>query len=57
MNLPDGVTFDVDSYTLKPYFRSTLDSIAGSLKQYPDSLIDVYGHTDSTGSASYNQTL
>jgi len=57
VNLPDGVTFDVNSSTLKPQFRSTLDQIAGSLNQYPNSLIDVYGHTDSTGSDQYNQAL
>ncbi len=57
VNLPEGVTFDVGSYTLKPQFRATLDTVANSLKQYPDSLIDVYGHTDSTGSDAYNQTL
>jgi len=57
VNLPDGVTFDVGSYTLRPEFRDTLDKIAGSMAQYPSSLIDVYGHTDSTGSDAYNQTL
>jgi outer membrane protein OmpA-like peptidoglycan-associated protein len=57
VNLPDGVTFDVDSSTLKPQFRTTLDRIADSMVRYPDSLIDVYGHTDSTGSDSYNQSL
>ena len=57
VNLPDGVTFDVGSATLKPAFRSTLDDVAGSLTQYPNSLIDVYGHTDSTGSDSFNQSL
>ena len=57
VNLPEGVTFDVGSYSLKPQFRATLDKVAESLKQYPDSLIDVYGHTDSTGSEAYNQTL
>lgn len=57
VNLPEGVTFDVGSYTLKPDFRATLDKVADSLKQYPNSLIDVYGHTDSTGSEAYNQTL
>lgn len=57
VNLPDGVTFDVDSSTLKPQFRTTLDQIGQSLQQYPDSLIDVYGHTDSTGSDQYNQAL
>ena len=57
VNLPEGVTFDVGSYTLKPQFRATLDRVAESLRQYPDSLIDVYGHTDSTGSDAFNQTL
>ncbi len=57
VNLPDGVTFDVASYTLKPSFRATLDQVADSLIKYPNSLIDVYGHTDSTGSDAYNQTL
>jgi outer membrane protein OmpA-like peptidoglycan-associated protein len=57
VNLPEGVTFDIGSYSLKPEFRATLDKVADSLKQYPDSLIDVYGHTDSTGSDAYNQTL
>jgi outer membrane protein OmpA-like peptidoglycan-associated protein len=57
VNLPEGVTFDVGSTMLKPQFRSTLDEISGSLKQYPNSLIDVYGHTDSTGSDAFNQTL
>jgi outer membrane protein OmpA-like peptidoglycan-associated protein len=57
VNLPDGVTFDTSSYTLKPEFRSTLTDIANNLTQNPNSLIDVYGHTDSTGSAAYNQTL
>ena len=57
VNLPDGVTFDVASSTLKPEFRATLDKVAQSLIQYPNSLVDVYGHTDSTGSDAYNQTL
>ncbi len=57
VNLPEGVTFDVGSYTLKPQFRTTLDGIAQNLSQYPNSLIDVYGHTDSTGSDAFNQTL
>ncbi|MFA7588196.1 MAG: OmpA family protein [Novosphingobium sp.] len=57
VNLPDGVTFDVGSYSLKPEFRATLDQIAQSMTQYPNSLIDVYGHTDSTGSDAFNQTL
>ena len=57
VNLPDGVTFAVNSATINPAFRDTLDTVANSMQAYPDSLIDVYGHTDSTGSDSYNQAL
>lgn len=57
VNLPGGVTFDTDSTVLKPGFTATLDQIAASLNKYPNSLVDVYGHTDSTGSDAYNQTL
>ncbi len=57
VNLPDGVTFAVDSSTISPTFQGTLDQIANSLTQYPDSLIDVMGHTDSTGSDQYNLEL
>jgi len=57
VNLPNGVTFDTDSTVIKPGFRDTLDTLAASLNKYPNSLIDVYGHTDSTGSDAYNQTL
>jgi outer membrane protein OmpA-like peptidoglycan-associated protein len=57
VNLPNGVTFDTDSTVIKPAFRDTLDRVANSMVQYPNSLIDVYGHTDSTGSDTYNQTL
>jgi len=57
VNLPNGVTFDTDSTLIKPGFRDTLDTVAASLNKYPNSLIDVYGHTDATGTDAYNQTL
>lgn len=56
VNLPD-VTFAVDSSTITPSFQNTLDSVAQSMITYPNSLIDVMGHTDSTGSESYNLDL
>jgi outer membrane protein OmpA-like peptidoglycan-associated protein len=56
VNLPD-VTFAVDSTTITPTFQSALDQVAQSLTKYPNSLIDVMGHTDSTGSDSYNLDL
>jgi len=57
VNLPNGVTFPVDSTTISPSFQATLNAIASSMIQYPNSLIDVYGHTDSTGSDQYNLDL
>lgn len=56
VNLPD-VTFAVDSTTISPAFRTELDEVAQSLITYPSSLVDVMGHTDSTGSDAYNLDL
>jgi outer membrane protein OmpA-like peptidoglycan-associated protein len=56
LNLPD-VTFAVDSTEISPSFQTALDKVAQSMVQYPDSLVDVYGHTDSTGSDQYNLDL
>lgn len=56
VNLPD-VTFAFDSTTISPSFRAALDEVAASLQKYPNSLVDVMGHTDSTGSDSYNLDL
>ena len=57
VNLPDGVTFATGSATISPGFRAILDDVAASLTQYPNSLVDVYGHTDTVGSTSSNQAL
>ena len=57
VNLPDGVTFATGSYTITPGFRDLLDRVADSLRQYPNSLVDVYGHTDTTGPSDVNQRL
>ena len=56
LNLPD-VTFAVDSTAISPSMRNTLDGVAQSMVNYPNSLIDVMGHTDSTGSEQYNLDL
>ncbi len=56
VNLPD-VTFAVNSSTISPTMRQTLDGVAQSMVNYPNSLIDVMGHTDSTGSDAYNLNL
>lgn len=57
LNMPGDVTFDTSSATIQPQFRSALDQVAATLREYPSTYIDVYGHTDSRGSEAYNQAL
>jgi outer membrane protein OmpA-like peptidoglycan-associated protein len=56
LTLANEVSFDVDSITIKPAFRPSLAKAADVLKQY-DTEITIVGHTDSSGSESYNQSL
>lgn len=57
VRLPDGVTFATGSASINPGFYESLSAVAASLKKYPNSLIDVYGFTDTTGSDALNQRL
>ncbi|UIP07405.1 OmpA family protein [Erythrobacter sp. SDW2] len=57
VRLPDGVTFASGSASINPGFYTTLDAVADSLIKYPNSLVDVYGFTDTTGSDALNQRL
>ena len=49
--------FDFDSSTLKPGAYTEIARVANVLNKYPQTTIRVEGHTDSTGSETYNQTL
>ncbi len=57
VSFPANVTFGVDSAAIRPGFYRTLDDVSGTLNRYPQSYLDVVGHTDSTGSEAYNQAL
>ena len=57
VRLPDGVTFASGSADINPGFYDTLNTVADSLIKYPNSLVDVYGFTDTTGSTALNQRL
>jgi len=57
LRMPSGITFPVDSYAIQPHFQQTLNEVAMTLATYNQTYIDVLGHTDSTGSDAYNQTL
>ncbi|MBN1548888.1 MAG: OmpA family protein [Syntrophaceae bacterium] len=51
------VTFDTNSTIVRPGLYSEIDRVAGVIKQYPETLIRVEGHTDSVGSEEYNMDL
>lgn len=57
LNMPGNVTFGVDSADLRPEFFDVLDSVALVVDEFDQTLIEVAGHTDSTGSTAYNQQL
>ena len=57
LNMPSNITFDSDQSAVKPAFYQTLNSVALVLQKFNRSLVDVSGHTDSTGSDAYNLTL
>lgn len=57
LNMPGNVTFATDSAGLNAEFFDVLNSVSLVVNEYEQTVIEVAGHTDSTGSDAYNQTL
>ena len=57
LSMPGNITFGVDSSDINSGFYETLDSVALVLVEYKKTLVEVAGHTDSTGTAEHNQSL
>lgn len=57
LNMPGNVTFEVDRSDVNAGFYQVLDSVAVVLNRFDQTMIEVAGHTDSTGAASYNLEL
>jgi len=57
INLSSEASFDVNQAGLKPPFYPSLDKLAEVIGKYDQTMINVIGHTDSTGGAEYNQVL
>lgn len=55
--VPGAISFATNSAQLTPNFYESLNKVATSLNEFPDSAVQIVGHTDSTGAASYNQQL
>lgn len=57
LNMPSNITFATDSASVNSAFHPTLNSVALVLERFNRTLVDVYGHTDSTGDDNYNLKL
>jgi len=57
LNMPGNITFATDSADLNAGFYDVLSSVALVLNEFEQTVIEVAGHTDSTGSDEYNQRL
>ncbi len=57
LNIPGDVLFATNQYQINSSFYTTLNSVAQTMQQYPETIVHVYGYTDSVGTDSYNQGL
>ena len=57
LNMPGNITFATDSSDLSPAFFDVLNSVGKVLTEFDQTVVEVAGHTDSTGSDAYNQGL
>lgn len=57
VRVKDQLAFDSGSSEIKPGAYTTIADIAQILNRYPETVVRIHGHTDSTGSENFNQTL
>jgi outer membrane protein OmpA-like peptidoglycan-associated protein len=57
LNMPGNITFATNSSDLSPQFYNVLTSVSKVLDEFESTVVEVAGHTDSTGSDTYNQSL
>lgn len=53
----NSVNFDVAKSTLTPAAKTNLDKLVKTFKEYPDTDLGIYGHTDSRGKLDFNMKL
>lgn len=57
LNMPSNITFATDQDQVIPAFYETLNAVGLVINKYNRTIVDINGHTDSTGSVAHNQAL
>lgn len=57
VTLPQDILFATGSSAVRPDLQRDLGAVASNLQAYPDSSVQIVGHTDSDGDAAFNQQL
>jgi outer membrane protein OmpA-like peptidoglycan-associated protein len=57
VTLPEAITFDTGSSRVHPEYIDEVALVARSLRDNPNSTVQVIGHTDNVGATDYNQAL
>lgn len=57
VTMPQDILFSTGSASVRGDLQDDLRAVARNLLNYPDSRIEVVGHTDHDGTAAYNQDL
>lgn len=57
VTMPQDLLFATDRADVRPDLQADLRAVAQNLQRYPDSTVQVIGHTDNVGDAGYNQDL
>jgi outer membrane protein OmpA-like peptidoglycan-associated protein len=57
IRIPAALTFDSNSAAIRPQFDATLNEVARTVKVFNQTYVDVFAHTDTSGSAEYNASL
>lgn len=57
VSFPEDILFAVNSFDVRPGLQADMAELARSLQQYPQSVVQIVGHTDSDGDAAFNQQL
>jgi outer membrane protein OmpA-like peptidoglycan-associated protein len=57
LDMPGNITFATNSADLNSNFYSVLDRVSQTLGEYDQTMVEIAGHTDSTGARNYNMLL